>query len=75
MSYLNRLSRTSQVHCLAIGTEPFEMEMENVVVTELVVSSPRPEIGEGDGVVAELEGDDALEVWQQTALRVLQLWV
>lgn len=75
MSYLNRLSRMSQVHCLAIGTEPFEMEMENVVVTELVVSSPRPEIGEGDGVVAELEGDDALEVWQQTALRVLQLWV
>jgi hypothetical protein len=75
MAYLNRLARTSQVHCLAIGTEPFDMEMENVVVTELVVGGPRPEIGEGDGVVAELEGEDAFEVWQETVLRVLQLWV
>jgi hypothetical protein len=75
MTYLNRLARTSQVHCLAIGAEPFEMEMDNVVVTELVVSGPQPEIGEGDGVVAELEGEEAFEVWQETALRVLQLWV
>lgn len=73
--YLNRLARTSQVHCLAVGTEPFDMEMDNVVVTELVVGGPRPEVGEGDGIVAELEGEDAFEVWQETALRVLQLWV
>jgi hypothetical protein len=75
MMYLNRLARTAQVHCLAIGTEPFEMEMDNVVVTELVVGGPRPEIGDGDGVVAELEGEEAFEVWQETALRILQLWV
>lgn len=75
ITYLNRLSRMAQVHCLAVGTEPFEMEMDNVVVTEMVVSGPRPELGEGDGVVAELEGEDAFEVWQETALRVLQLWV
>ena len=41
----------------------------------LEVSGPRPEIGGGDGVVAELEGEDAFDVWQETALRVLQLWV
>ena len=75
MAYLNRLARSSQVHCLAIGAEPFEMEMDNVVVTELVVGGPRPEVGEGDGVVAELEGEDAFDVWQETVLRVLQLWV
>ncbi len=75
MTYLNRLARTAQVHCLAIGTEPFDMEMENVVVTEIIVSGSRPEIGEGDGVVAELEGEDAFDVWQETALRILQLWV
>lgn len=75
MAYLNRLARMSQVHCLAIGTDPFAMEMDNVVVTELVVSGPRPEIGEGDGVVAELDGEDAFEVWQETTLRILQLWV
>jgi hypothetical protein len=74
-NYLNNLSRNSQVHCLAVATEPFEMDLENVVVTELVVGGPRPEIGDGDGVVAELEGEDAFDVWQETVLRVLQLWV
>ena len=75
VTHLNRLSRTAQVHCLTIATEPLGMEMDNVVVTELVVSGPRPEIGDGDGVVAELEGEDAFDVWQETVLRVLQLWV
>jgi hypothetical protein len=73
--HLNHLSRTAQVHCLAAATEPFGMEMDNVVVTELVVGGPRPEIGGGDGVVAELEGEDAFDVWQETVLRILQLWV
>jgi vWA domain found in the FtsH ternary systems/N-terminal helical region fused to the FtsH ternary system vWA domain len=72
---LQHLSRLAQVHCLAVATEPFEMDLDNVVVTELVVSGPRPEIGDGDGVVAELEGEDALDVWQETVLRILQLWV
>jgi hypothetical protein len=75
VTHLNRLARTAQVHCLAAATEPFGLEMDNVVVTELVVAGSRPEIGGGDGVVAELEGEDAFEVWQETVLRVLQLWV
>lgn len=75
IKHLNHLARQAQVHCLAVDTEPFEMELENVVVTELVVNGPRPQIGDGDGVVAELEGEDAFDVWQETLLRVLQLWV
>ena len=72
---LNHLARTSQVHCLTASTEPFEMELDNVVVTELVVNGPRPEIGGPDGLVAALEGEDAFDVWQETVLRILQLWV
>jgi hypothetical protein len=72
---LNRLSRLAQVHCLAAATEPFEMELETAVVTELVVGGPRPEIGHGDGLVVELEGEDALDAWQEAVLRVLQLWI
>jgi len=49
--------------------------MDNVIVTELVVAGPRPEIGDGNGVVAEPDGEDAFDVWQETVLRVLQLWV
>ncbi|MBN9120089.1 MAG: sulfate ABC transporter ATP-binding protein [Planctomycetes bacterium] len=74
--HLNHLSRTAQVHCLAAATEPFAMEMDNVVVTELIVEGPRPEIGEGDGVVGVVEEtEDAFDLWQETILRVLQLWV
>ena len=75
VAHLNHLARQAQVHCLAAATEPFEMDLDNVVVTELVVGGPRPEVGDGDGVVAPLEGEDAFDVWQETVLRVLQLWV
>ncbi len=75
VTHLNRLSRSAQVHCLASATEPFEMDMENVVVTELIVGGPRPEVGSGDGVVGTLDGEDPIDVWQETVLRVLQLWV
>ncbi|MBA4063169.1 MAG: hypothetical protein C0501_05545 [Isosphaera sp.] len=75
VAHLNRLARSAQVHCLAAAAEPFEMDLDNVVVTELVVGGPRPEVGGGDGVVAELNGEDTSEVWLATVLRVLQLWV
>lgn len=73
--HLNRLSRSAQVHCLASATEPFEMDLENVVVTELIVGGPRPEVGGGDGVVGALDGEDPIDVWQESVLRILQLWV
>ncbi|MBY0459409.1 MAG: hypothetical protein K2V38_18955, partial [Gemmataceae bacterium] len=44
-AYLNRLSRNAQVHCLAVAAEPFELDLESVVVTELVAGGSRPEIG------------------------------
>jgi hypothetical protein len=75
IAHLKRLARLSQVHCLAVATEPFELELDEAVITELVVGGARPLLGDGDGVVAELEGEDALDVWQETVLRVLQLWV
>lgn len=75
VTHLNRLSRSAQVHCLASATEPFQMDLESVVVTELIVGGPRPEIGGGDGAVAALDGEEPFDVWQKTVLRVLQLWV
>jgi hypothetical protein len=76
VTHLNRSARLAQVHCLAAATEPFEMEMDHVVITELIVDGPRPEIGEGDGVVGVVdETEDAFDLWQETILRILQLWV
>jgi hypothetical protein len=76
VTFLNRLSRLAQVHCLAVATEPFTMEMDNVVVTEMVVAGPRPELGDGDGVVSAVEQtEDAFDLWHETILHILRLWV
>jgi hypothetical protein len=76
VTHLNRLSRLAQVHCLAAGAEPFELLMDNVVITELVVAGPRPEIGTGDGVVGAVEEpEDAFDLWHETILHILRLWV
>jgi hypothetical protein len=74
---LNELSRQAQVHCLAAAAEPFELELENVVVTEIVIRSKQPEIGDGsaDQIVYPVDGDDAFDSWQEAVLRILQLWV
>jgi hypothetical protein len=76
VTFLNRLSRMAQVHCLATAVEPFEMDMDNVVVTELVVDGPRPQVGTGDGVVGVVdEPEDAFDLWHDTILHILRLWV
>jgi hypothetical protein len=76
VAHLNRLARMAQVHCLASATEPFALEMDNVVITELVVAGPRPEIGDGDGVVSAVdEPEDAFDLWHETILQILRLWV
>jgi hypothetical protein len=75
-AHLTRLSRLAQVHCLAAATEPFVLALDNVVVTELVVAGPRPELGGGDGVVAPVEQtEDAFDLWHETILHILRLWV
>jgi hypothetical protein len=76
VAHLNRLSRMAQVHCLAAATEPFTMNMDNVVITELVVAGPRPEIGDGDGMVSAIDTpEDAFDLWHETILHILRLWV
>lgn len=70
---LNEASRMAQVHCLAASTKPLHMDLDSVVVSELVVSGPRPELRSG-GTDEVLEGDDS-DAWHEAVLRLLQLWV
>ena len=74
-AHLNRLARLSQVDCLLTATEPMEFELENVVITELIVDGQVPQIGDGEGIVVALEGEDPFDIWRETVLRILQLWV
>jgi hypothetical protein len=57
--------------------QPFELAVDSVVVTELLVRSKQPELGDGgiDQCVYPVEGDDAFDAWQEAVLRVLRLWV
>lgn len=75
LDHLRRLTRSAQVHCLAAAAEPVAFELDEAVVTEVVVNGPRPQVGGGDGVVTDLGGDDAPDAWREATLRVLQLWV
>jgi len=71
---IHRFTPQAQVHVFAASTEPIERELEDAVLTELVVDGPIPRIGDG-GPVYALDGEDAFDVWQETVLRVLELWV
>jgi hypothetical protein len=71
---IHELSQHSQVHVLLAATEPQELELDDAVLTELIVDGPIPRLGHG-GPVYALDGDDAFDVWQKTVLRILELWV
>jgi hypothetical protein len=72
---LRRLAQISQVHAFLAATEPFELDFEEVVTTEVIVDGPVPRIGDGTSMVYALDGEDAFDVWQETVLRILELWV
>ncbi|HEX4610822.1 MAG TPA: hypothetical protein VH092_21710 [Urbifossiella sp.] len=67
-------ARKAQVHALVIGAKSMTLPVEVAVVNGLVVNGPRPSLRADDTTVI-LEAEDALEQWQETVLRLLQLWV
>jgi hypothetical protein len=72
---LRKLSQNAQVHTFLAATEPLEWDLEEVVATEVIVDGPIPRIGDGSGIVYALDGEDAFDIWQETVLRILELWV
>jgi len=71
---LNEASRSAQVHSLVVSAKPLNIDLDSVVVSELVVNGPRPELRSG-GTDEVLEGEDAFDTWHEAVLRLLQLWV
>ena len=72
---IRSLAQQAQVHALIAATEPLEIDLEHAVVTEVIVDGPRPQLSDGSNLAYTLDGEDALDVWRETVLRVLQLWV
>lgn len=68
-------SRKSMVHVLMVGARPALLEAKDVVVTRLAVNGPRPEIGDGGGELAPVEGDDASDAWARALEQILMRWI
>jgi hypothetical protein len=75
LTHLSRLARNAQVHSLVAFANRPEVQLENVVVTELGVTGPYPEMSRDGRDVEGFESEDAFDQWQKMALRVLELWV
>ena len=72
---IRNLAHQAQVHAFVAATEPLEIDLEHAVITEVIVDGPRPQLSDGSNLAYTLDGEDALDVWRETVLRVLQLWV
>ena len=75
LTHLSRLARNAQVHSLVAFANRPEVQLENVVVTELGVTGPYPEMSRDGRDVEGFEREDAFDQWQKMALRVMELWV
>lgn len=68
-------ARRSLCHCLTLSAAEQHLQAQDTVVTQLVVDGPRPALGQGDEVPAELEGEDAQEAWGVALHQLLQRWI
>ena len=68
-------ARRSMVHVLMVGIRPELLEAKDTVVNRLAVSSPRPELGDGNGELRLVEGDDATDCWAKALQQVLMRWI
>ena len=75
ISRIKELIKNYQVHCLNIVTEPCDIQLEGAVINQLVVNGPNPMVGYSGESVELLPGDDSMDIWQETIMRMLQLWV
>ena len=75
ISRIKELIKNYQVHCLNIVTEPCDIQLEGAVINQLVVNGPNPMVGYSGESVELLSGDDSMDIWQETVMRLLQLWV
>ena len=63
------------VHCLMVGVHPPILEANETVVTRLAINAPRPSLGDGNGELNPVEGDDASDSWANALQQVLMRWI
>jgi hypothetical protein len=68
-------SRKSMVHILMLGVRPSLVEVKDTVTTRLAINGPRPSLGDGNGEVNPVEGDDAQDAWANALQGLLMRWV
>ncbi len=68
-------ARKSMVHVLMTGVRPGLLEAKDTVTTRLAIDGPRPSLGEGNGELNPVEGDDASDAWANALQGLLVRWV
>jgi hypothetical protein len=68
-------ARKSMVHILMIGVRPSLLDVKDTVTTRLAIDGPRPSLGDGNGELNPVEGDDASDAWANALQGLLMRWV
>jgi hypothetical protein len=68
-------ARRSLCHCLALSTQPRELEAQDVVFTQFQLDGPSPALGSAWEVPVDPEGDDPLDRWCAALKQVLARWI
>jgi len=68
-------ARKSMVHCLMVGVNPEPLEAKETIVTRLAVNAARPSLGDGNGALNLVEGDDPADSWANALQQILMRWI
>jgi hypothetical protein len=72
---IRQLAARSTCHCLALSAHGMEVHSNEAVVGEFVIDGPLPSLKIGPTSSAHLEGEELMEIWTQTLIRLLQAWI
>jgi hypothetical protein len=65
----------SMCHCLLMSVKAMELASDEAVVSNLCIDGPAPAVRVGHDALTTLEGEEPVEVWTQTLIRLLQVWI
>jgi len=65
----------SMCQCLVLSVHGLEVHSDEAVVSEFSIDGPVPKLHIGHDSSVNLEGEELIEIWTQTLIRLLQAWI
>jgi hypothetical protein len=70
-----RHARRSACHAVILSTENREVELENAFITQLQLNAAVPAVSIDHGDFRMETGNDPIEIWSATLVRLLKAWI